>query len=83
MTDNPYVSRLARYRLEHDLSYQQLAAEMRDAGCPVHARSLHWALTGRLQRQPLDRTLFKIQRFVEQLEDTRGRRGRRREARPA
>jgi hypothetical protein len=72
MTDNPFLLRLAAYRLEHDLSFEQLADEMKQAGFPVRARSLHLALTNRLQTKPRERTLYKIQQFV----GTLGRRSR-------
>jgi hypothetical protein len=59
------VDRLAIYRLEHDLTWDQLADEMRAAGYPVAARALHNGLTHRLRRAPTDRTLYKIRRFLE------------------
>jgi len=64
MTDNPMLLRLAAYRLEHDLSFEELAAQMDEAGYPVRARSLHLALTNRLQTAPRERTLYKIAQFV-------------------
>jgi len=59
---HPAIARLALYRLEADLSYDKLAARMRRAGCAVKVRSLHLALTR--QVQPLERTLFRIEKFV-------------------
>lgn len=65
MTPDPYFRRLNAYRLERDLSWESLAAEMHEAGCGVKARSLHVALTGRLQVGPRERTMYKIRRFVD------------------
>jgi hypothetical protein len=75
MTDNPLIARLATYRLEHDLSFEQLAALMEDAGYPMRARALHLLLTKRLRTSPRDRTLYKIQRFLDKTKTAkRGRR---------
>jgi hypothetical protein len=71
MTDNPYVLRLASYRLERDLTFGELSAQMGAAGYPVRERSLHLALTDRLQTGPRARTLYKITQFVEQHIDRR------------
>lgn len=65
MTDTALIEQLATYRLEHDLSFEQLAAEMDDAGCPVRSRALHLLLTKRVRTAPRDRTLYKIRRFLE------------------
>jgi hypothetical protein len=85
MTDNPHVLRLAAYRLERDLSFVQLAAQMAEAGYPIRARSLHNVLTDRLQTEPLERNLYKIKQFVGTVvrdwERAHGR--RRRERKPA
>jgi hypothetical protein len=64
ITHHPMLLRLAAYRLEHDLSYTELAEQMDAAGYPVRARSLHLALTNRLQTAPRERTLYKIAQFV-------------------
>jgi len=73
MTDTPELERLALYRLEHDLTWAELADEMQQAGYPLQARALHNALTHRLQGLPTDRTLFKIRRFVALLDQKRSR----------
>lgn len=74
MSDAALV-RLATYRLEHDLTYIQLSDEMTQAGYPVKARSLHFAITNRLKHGPLDRTAYKIEQFVTHVVDRdRGRR---------
>lgn len=59
------VEALARYRLEEDLSFEQLADRMQAAGFKIRMRSLHLALTGRLRYGPRERMLFKYARFVE------------------
>lgn len=63
---HPALDRLALHRLQQNLSYDALAAVMADAGFPVKARALHLALTGRVA--PLDRTLYRIERFVAYLD---------------
>jgi hypothetical protein len=73
MNDNPDLTRLAAYRLERDLTYDELAAQMKTAGYPVRARSLHLALTARLQTQPRERTLYKIAQFVATLKPRKPR----------
>lgn len=65
MEEHPHVVRLGAYRLAHDLTYDQLAAEMAAAGYRVSAKSLHLAITKRHQVGPLERTLYKITQFVE------------------
>lgn len=57
------IERLARYRLERDLSFTGLAAEMTAAGYPVKARTLHLTLT-RGTELPRERTRFKIREFI-------------------
>jgi hypothetical protein len=62
------IARLAEYRLANGLTFEILAEQMAAAGFPVKFRSLHTALTNRLQTQPRDTTLYKIARFVETLD---------------
>jgi transcriptional regulator with XRE-family HTH domain len=57
-TSHPELSRLDAYRLDKDLSYRELAAEV---GIPY--RTLYGLLTND-DPQPFDRTLHKIQRFL-------------------
>jgi hypothetical protein len=74
MTDKALIERLATYRLERDLSFEQLSAEMDKAGYAIRARSLHLMLTHRLRTEPLDRTLYKVRRFLEQVRPPKRRR---------
>lgn len=67
MTDKTLLGQLATYRLEHDLSFEELAGQFTEAGYPMRARALHLMLTNRLRTKPHDRTLFKVQRFLERL----------------
>jgi len=60
-----HVDRLATFRLERGLSFEQLAEQMTEAGYPIRPRALHLALTGRLVTAPRETTLYKIQQFVE------------------
>ena len=67
MTDTPKrtpltLRRLATYRLERDLTFQQLADEMAAAGYAMRPRSLHLTLTNRTK--PRDRTLYKMAQFL-------------------
>jgi hypothetical protein len=57
--------KLGRYRLEYDLTYAELADQMKASDCFVPARSLHLYLTGRTT--PVERTQFRIGKFVAQL----------------
>jgi len=68
---DPRLRALARYRLEADLSYVQLAAQIQQAGFDIRMRSLFNALTGRLRNGPRERTLYKLQCFVEQMQAKR------------
>ena len=64
----PDVARLAQYRLERDLSFDQLAAAMQAAGFNVKSRGLANVLQGRLKESPRDRMLYKIRTFLALLE---------------
>ena len=66
MTDKSVIEQLATFRLEHDLSFEQLAVRMAAVGYPMRPRALHLLLTNRIRTEPRDRTLYKIQRFLEQ-----------------
>ena len=70
MTNNPDLLRLAAYRLEQDLSFEELAAAITAAGYPMRPRALHLILTNRVATTPRERTLYKIRQF---LATTRGR----------
>ena len=76
MTDIALIDQLATYRLEHDLSFEELAVLMTDAGYPLRARALHLLLTKRVRTAPRDRTLYKIKRFLERAKAKRSRRER-------
>lgn len=62
MTD--VLQRLADYRLDRDLTFAALAAEMQKAGYPVPERALHRILTRKLATAPRERTVYKITQFV-------------------
>lgn len=64
-TDSDPVATLAAYRLEHDLTFDELAAELAAARCAVPARVLHLALTRRLKTRPRETTLYKLRKFVD------------------
>jgi hypothetical protein len=73
MTDKTFIEQLATYRLERDLTFEQLSAEMGKAGYAIRARSLHLMLTHRLRTEPHDRTLYKVRRFLEHVRPTKRR----------
>lgn len=65
ITDVEYlrnIERLCRYRLERDLTFEQLADEMTEAGYPLKARALHNTLSGHVSQR--ERTRFKIGEFA-------------------
>lgn len=64
MTDSPLLDQLAAYRLEQDLSFEQLATQMNEQGYFVRPRALHLMLTKRLRTRPHDRTLHKVKQFL-------------------
>jgi transcriptional regulator with XRE-family HTH domain len=64
------VARLNQMRLEQDLSYSALGTAI-----GLDPAALHRILRGR--EQPWDRTLFKIQRFLERADETPARAKRR------
>lgn len=57
-TPNAELERLDLYRLQRDLSYRDLAAEV---GIPY--RTLYTLLTAKNPR-PFDRTVYKIRKFL-------------------
>ena len=67
MFTDPRIERLRAYRLEEDISYDELAQRMNRAGYAIRVRALHLALTGRLRTLPRERTLYKISQFVEHI----------------
>jgi hypothetical protein len=67
MTDKSVIEQLAEYRLEQDISFEQLAVRMAAVGYPMRPRALHLLLTNRVRTEPRDRTLYKIRRFLEQV----------------
>lgn len=71
MLTDPRIERLKLYRLQADLSYEQLALQMRAAGFQIRTRALHLALTGRLQTSPRETTLYKYGAFVERMTRTK------------
>jgi hypothetical protein len=64
----PEFDELNTHRLEHDWTWDELAAAMARADLPVSARTLHYVC----KRLPpdghaLDRTLFKIRKYLERV----------------
>jgi hypothetical protein len=82
----PEIAALNTFRLEHDWTFDQLAAEMARAKCPIPSRTLHY-LIKRSPRdaRPLDRTLFKIVKFLkgQKVQPVAESRRRRRAVKPA
>lgn len=66
------VERLNRIRLEHDLTYADLADEIGIDASAVYR------LLQRSGRKPLDRTLYKVEQFVDRFERQPAARRRRR-----
>jgi len=62
----PEFAELDAHRLEHDWTWEELAAAMERARTPVAARTLHY-LCKRLPEDghALDRTLYKIRKYLE------------------
>lgn len=60
---------LEAYRLEHDLTYQQLADEMTAAGYVIGRGTIHLLITGK--HKPLARTLYKVRKFLGLIEVAR------------
>jgi transcriptional regulator with XRE-family HTH domain len=56
------VERLNRIRLLHDLTYADLAEQIGIDASAVHR------LLQRADRKPLDRTLYKVEQFVDRFE---------------
>jgi hypothetical protein len=79
----PEIAALDAYRLEHDWTFDQLAEAMDRAHCAIPARTLHYLLK-RLPRdaKPLDRTIFKIKKFLKLMQQSEARRAAR-AAKPA
>lgn len=63
------LAELNRIRLERDLTYEQLADEIGD----IDPSALH-RLLNQPGRRPIDRTLFKIRRYLERRRVVRGSR---------
>jgi hypothetical protein len=56
---------LDQERLKHDWTWDQLAGQMRVAGLPMSARTLHYLLKHHdSDRRPHDRTVYKVRRFL-------------------
>jgi hypothetical protein len=61
----PELAELDAYRLDHDLTWAQLAAEMAKADLPMSPRTLHYLVKrAPVDAKPLDRTLHKIRVFL-------------------
>jgi hypothetical protein len=57
--------RLNRYRIRRNLSWNQLAAEMKAEGLSVSAAALYNIVMKPQPRGPFNRTVHKIRTFVE------------------
>ena len=76
------IRAVTRYRLEHRLSLNKLAAEMKAAGCDAHPRTLldlfayeDARATGKIPRhRPSDLTKYNIVQFYFHLKENRKRR---------
>lgn len=79
--DVPEFAELEAYRLEHDLSWPALAVDMAErVGVEISPRTLHY-LCKRLPEDghALDRTLYKIRKYLTHVRELETRaRGRRR-----
>jgi hypothetical protein len=61
----PELAELDAYRLDHDLTWDQLAQEMAKADLPMSPRTLHHLVKrAHPDTKPLDRTLHKIRVFL-------------------
>jgi hypothetical protein len=65
------IERLRTYRLENDLTFDQLAAEISALGKPIKMRALYSAMT-RPDPQPRELTLYKLNRFVRHIDGRNG-----------
>jgi hypothetical protein len=65
---DPEFAELDAHRLEHDWTWDELAADMARANATVSARTLHY-LCKRLppDAHALDRTLYKIRKYLERV----------------
>jgi hypothetical protein len=60
-----WIAALDQYRIERDWSFEELATAMARAKCVISKRTLHY-LCKRLPADgnPLDRTVYKIKKFL-------------------
>lgn len=61
----PELRALEAYRLDEDLGFPELARRMAKAGVPMSKRTLWYLIKERpAGSKPLDRTLYKIRKFL-------------------
>jgi hypothetical protein len=71
----PECVELDAIRLDRDWTWAQLAAAMKRAGVDVSPRTLHYILKRAPEdSKPLDRTLYKIRKFLKHIRATERRR---------
>lgn len=58
------LQRIDRYRLKNDLTWVELAEEMRRAGFPVSFSTLHHHVKGAPEQEMHERTLLRIRKFL-------------------
>jgi hypothetical protein len=72
----PELIALNNLRLERDRTWIQLGDDMKQAGFAVPARTLHYLVRRKpANSQPLERTLHKIRKYLEFVEDEERRTG--------
>lgn len=61
----PELVAIEAYRVEHDLTWEELGAEMLAANCKVPSRTLNYLCKrAKLDAIVRDRTIYKIQNFL-------------------
>lgn len=61
----PELVAIEAYRVEHDLTWDDLGLELRAAECKVPTRTIHYLCKrAKLDALVLDRTIYKIQKFL-------------------
>jgi hypothetical protein len=70
----PECAALDQYRLEKDWTFDELAAAMSRAKLGIPARTLNYLLRSPGSIRPLDRTLFKIRKYLKRAQAADARR---------
>jgi hypothetical protein len=74
----PECAELDLIRLEHDWTWEQLAADMEKRGIKLSVRTLHYNIKrAPADVVPLDRTLYKIRQYLKLVKAAKARAGRR------